>query len=310
MKEPDRSEIWPSLPLDAWRDTYATLHMWSQVIGKIRLARAPMLNHWWQVTLYVTARGLTTSPIPYGARTFQIDFDFITHRLGIETSQGEERTFELGSYSVAEFYARVMAAMAELGLDVKIWTHPVEVVESIPFEQDRQHASYDPDYANRVWRILVQADRVLHEFRSGFLGKASPVHFFWGGFDLALTFFSGRRAPPHPGGLPNVGDWVNQEAYSHECSSTGFWPGSGAIQEPAFYAYAYPEPDGYKVYPVQPEPAFYSPEMGLFILRYEDVRSAADPDAALLAFFRSTHAAGAALAGWDRAALEREPSAG
>jgi hypothetical protein len=284
--------------------------MWSQVIGKIRLARAPMLNHWWQVTLYVTSRGLTTSPIPYGTRTFQIDFDFITHRLVIKTSQGEERTFELGSYSVAEFHERVMAAMAELSLEVKIWTHPVEVEQSIPFEQDRQHATYDPEYANRVWRILVQADRVLHEFRSGFLGKASPVHFFWGGFDLAMTYFSGRRAPPHPGGVPNVGDWVNQEAYSHECSSRGFWPGSGAIQEPAFYAYAYPEPDGYKDHPVQPEPAFFSPEMRLFILRYEDVRSAVDPDAALLAFFRSTHAAAADLAAWDRAALEREPKAG
>jgi hypothetical protein len=283
--------------------------MWSQVIGKIRLARAPMLNHWWQVTLYVTARGLTTSPIPYGTRTFQIDFDFSAHRLVIETSDGEERTFELASYTVAEFYRRVMAAMAGLGLDVKIWTHPVEVEQSIPFEQDRQHATYDPDYANRAWRILVQTDRVLHEFRSGFLGKASPVHFFWGGFDLAMTFFSGRRAPPHPGGVPNVADRVNQEAYSHECSSRGFWPGSGAIQEPAFYAYAYPEPDGYKEQTVQPEQAFYSPEMGLFILRHEDVRSAPDPDAALLAFFRSTHAAAADLAGWDRSALERETSA-
>lgn len=310
MKEPDRGEIWPGLPLDAWRDTYATLHMWSQVIGKIRLACAPMINHWWQVPLYVTARGLTTSPIPYGTRTFQIDFDFVTHRLVIETSQGAERTFELDSYSVAEFYERAMAAMSELGLDVKIWTHPVEVELSIPFEQDRQHATYDPEYANRVWRILVQADRVLHEFRSGFLGKASPVHFFWGGFDLAITFFSGRRAPPHPGGVPNVANWVNQEAYSHECSSSGFWPGSGAIQEPAFYAYAYPEPDGYGEYSVQPEQAFYSPEMRLFILRYDDVRSAADPDAALLAFLRSTYAAAADLAGWDRAALEREASPG
>jgi hypothetical protein len=310
MEEPDRSHVWPSLPLDAWRDTYATLHMWSQVIGKIRLACAPMLNHWWQVPLYVTTRGLTTSPIPYGTRTFQIDFDFLTHRLAIETSQGAERTFGLGSYSVADFYARVMTAMAELGLDVKIWTHPVEVEQSIPFEEDRQHASYDPEYANRVWRILVQTDRVLHQFRGDFLGKASPVHFFWGGFDLAMTFFSGRRAPPHPGGVPNVGNWVNQEAYSHECSSRGFWPGSGAIQEPAFYAYAYPEPDGYTDYPVRPEQAFYSPEMRLFILRHDDVRGAADPDAALLAFFRSTHAAAVDLAKWDRGALERGGTTG
>jgi hypothetical protein len=310
MNEQDRGADWPSLPLDAWRETYETLHMWSQVIGKIRLARAPMLNHWWQVTLYVTARGLTTSPIPDGTRTFQIDFDFIGHHLVIQTSHGEERRFALGSYSVAEFHERVMAALAELGLEVKIWTHPVEVEQSIPFEEDRQHATYDPDYAHRAWRILVQADRVLHEFRGGFLGKASPVHFFWGGFDLAMTFFSGRRAPRHPGGVPNMADWVNQEAYSHECSSAGFWPGSGATQEPAFYAYAYPEPDGYKDRPVQPEAAFYSPEMGLFLLRYDDVRAAADPDAALLAFFRSTHAAAADLAGWDRAALERGPGSG
>ena len=306
MKKANGAEVWPSLPLDAWRDTYATLHMWTQVIGKIRLARAPMLNHWWQVPLYVTARGLTTSPIPYGTDTFQIDFDFITHRLVIDTSNGAERTFALGSYPVAEFYERVMAALAELGLDIRIWTHPVEVEQSIPFEQDRQHATYDPEYANRVWRILVQTDRVLHQFRSGFLGKASPVHFFWGGFDLALTFFSGRRAPPHPGGIPNLGDWVNRESYSHECSSTGFWPGSGAIQEPAFYAYTYPEPSGYSEAHVQPGQAFYSPDMRLFILRYEDVRSAADADAALLAFFRSTYDAAADLAAWDRAALERE----
>jgi hypothetical protein len=266
-----------------------------------------MVNHWWQVPLYVTARGLTTSPIPHGTRTFQIDFDFIAHRLLIEASDGSERTFELGSYSVAEFYRRVMSAMAELGLDVKIWTHPTEVEQSIPFEQDLQHAAYDADYANRLWRILVQADRVLHEFRGDFIGKASPVHFFWGGFDLAMTFFSGRRAPPHPGGVPNVGDWVNQEAYTHECSSRGFWPGGGPMQEPVFYAYAYPEPPGFKDYPVEPERAFYSLEMREFFLRYEDVRGAVDPDAALLAFFRSTHSAAADLGGWDRAALERRP---
>jgi hypothetical protein len=305
--DPGGAGAWPSLPLEAWRDTYATLHMWTQVIGKIRLARAPMVNHWWHVPLYVTARGLTTSPVPYGTRTFQIDFDFITHRLSIVTSDGAERAFELGSYAVAEFYERVSAAMTELGLHVKIWTHPVEVETSIPFEQDREHATYDPEYANRLWRILLQADRVLHEFRGGFLGKASPVHFFWGGFDLAMTFFSGRPAPPHPGGVPNVGDQVNQEAYSHECSSAGFWPGGGAIQEPAFYAYTYPEPDGYADHPVRPEQAFYSPQMRLFVLRYEDVRGAADPDGALLAFLRSTYGAAAELAAWDRAALEREP---
>jgi hypothetical protein len=305
MKEQERAEAWPSLPLDAWRDTYQTLHMWTQVIGKIRLARAPKVNHWWHVTLYVTARGLTTSPMPYGTRTFQIDFDFIAHRLVIQTSDGAEHTFALASYSVAEFYARVMAALRELDLPIRIWTHPIEVEQPIPLDQDRQHATYDPEYANRAWRIIAQADRVLHTFRGGFLGKASPVHFFWGGFDLALTLFSGRRAPPHPGGNPYMADWINQEAYSHECDSMGFWPGSGVIPDAAFYAYSYPEPEGYKDYPVQPQQAFYSPEMRIFILRYEDVRTAADPDAALLAFFRSTHAAAADLAHWDRGALER-----
>jgi hypothetical protein len=309
MKTADRSETWPSLPLDEWRETYATLHMWTQVIGKIRLACAPMVNHWWQVTFYVTPRGLTTSTIPHGGRAFQIDFDFTEHRLVIATDARTERSFELGSYPTAEFYGRVVRAMTELDLPVKIWPHPVEVEVAIPFEQDRQHATYDPEYANRLWRILVQVDRVLHRFRSAFLGKASPVHFFWGGFDLAMTFFSGRRAPTHPGGIPHLADWVMREAYSHECSSRGFWPGSATLQEPAFYAYAYPEPDGFKDYPIEPAEAFWSREMREYFLRYEDVRRAADPDAMLLSFFRSTHAAAAELGGWDRAALERAPSA-
>jgi hypothetical protein len=267
-----------------------------------------MLNHWWNVPLYVTARGLTTSPIPYGVRTFQIDFDFIRHRLLIVVSDGAERSFELGAYSVADFYHRITSALSELTLDVEIWTRPVEVEDAIAFEEDRQHAAYDPEYANRLWRILVHADRVLHEFRAGFLGKASPVHFFWGGFDIALTFFSGRGAPPHPGGIPNVGDWVMREAYSHECSSTGFWPGGGAVTEPAFYAYSYPEPEGYGKYRVEPAQAFYHPEMREYILRYDDVRRSDDPDRFLLAFFRSTYAAAASLAAWDRSALERKPS--
>jgi hypothetical protein len=303
------SETWPSLPLEEWRETYATLHMWTQVVGKIRLACAPMVNHWWQVTSYVTPRGLTTSPIPHGRRAFQIDFDFTGHRLVIATDAGAERSFELGSYPVAEFYGRVMRTMAELDVPVKIWPHPVEVEEPIPFEEDRRHATYDPEYASRLWRILVQVDRVLHRFRSGFIGKASPVHFFWGGFDMALTFFSGRRAPTHPGGIPHLADWVTREAYSHECTSRGFWPGSGAVQEPAFYAYAYPQPEGFEHQSIEPAEAFWSPEMREYLLRYEDVRGAADPDALLLGFFRSTHAAAAELGGWDRAALERAPSA-
>ena len=310
MKGEDHAAIWPSLPLAEWKDTYATLHMWTQVIGKIRLACAPRVNHWWQVPLYVSPRGLTTSAMPSGHRTFQIDFDFTAHRLLIETGEGRELTLELGSYSVAEFYRRVLDALAELDLRVPIWPHPVEVDPSIPFPEDHEHATYDPEYAHRWWRILVQVDRVLHQFRGGFLGKASPVHFFWGGFDLALTFFSGRRAPPHPGGIPNVGDWVMREAYSHECSSRGFWPGSALVPEPAFYAYAYPEPDGYQDHPIEPADAFYHPELREHLLRYEDVRAAADPDAALLAFFRTTHGAAADLAGWDRAALERDPGGG
>jgi hypothetical protein len=301
----DRGEIWPSLPLEAWRDTYATVHMWTQVVGKIRLACAPMVNHWWQATLYVTPRGLTTSTVPHGRRAFQIDFDFTDHRLVILTDDHVERAVALGSYPVAEFYARVMDAMRELGLPVRIWSRPTEVESAIPFEQDRQHATYDPEYANRLWRILVQADRLLHEQRSTFIGKASPVHFFWGGFDLAMTFFSGRSAPPHPGGVPNLADWVTREAYSHECTSRGFWPGSAGFPEPAFYAYAYPEPPGYADRRVEPAQAFWSPEMREFFLRYEDVRSAADPDALVLSFFRSTHAAAADLMGWDRKALER-----
>jgi hypothetical protein len=298
-------DAWPSLPLGDWEDTYATLHMWTQVIGKIRLALAPLINHWWQVPLYVTARGLTTSPIPYGTRTFQIDFDFLAHELHIDTSSGGQRSFPLAPRSVADTYYRTMEALRTLEIDVPIWTTPVEIANPIPFEQDDRHA-YDPDYAQRFWRILVQADRVLTGFRAGFLGKASPVHFFWGSFDLAVTRFSGRRAPVHPG-APNVADFVTREAYSHEVSSCGFWPGGGPISEPVFYAYAYPEPPGFKDYPIRPAEAFYSPELGEFLLPYEAVLNAESPDQALLAFAQSTYEAAANLGKWDRQNLERQP---
>jgi hypothetical protein len=299
------TEIWPSLPLEAWKDTYATLHMWTQIVGKIRLAQAPALNHWWQSPLYVTARGLTTSPIPYARQAFQIDFDFIDHKLRIQTSAGETRTLELRSRSVADFYTELMAALRALGIEVRIWTMPQEVEQPIRFEQDRLHATYDPEYAHRFWRILAQTDRVLTAFRSRFLGKCSPVHFFWGSFDMAVTRFSGRPAPEHPGGVPQLADWVVREAYSHEVSSCGFWPGGGPLPEPVFYSYAYPEPEGFKDYPVRPEAAYYHPDMREFVLPYEAMRTAADPDQALLAFLQSTYEAAADLSRWDRAALER-----
>jgi Family of unknown function (DUF5996) len=297
--------IWPSLPLAAWQDTYATLHRWTQIVGKIRLALAPNLNHWWQSTLYVTSRGLTTSVIPYGTRTFQISFDFLDHQLQIETSDGMIKRIPLTPRSVADFYQNVMTALSEIGIEVQIWTMPQEIAEPLRLDQDDQHTAYDPEYAQRFWRILVQADRVMTLFRSQFMGKSSPVHFFWGSFDLAVTRFSGRRAPEHPGGVPNMADWVTREAYSHEVSSCGFWPGGGAVVEPVFYAYAYPAPEGFQDYPVQPQAAFYSSDMQEFILPYEAVRQADDPDAALLTFLQSTYEAAANLGHWDRAALER-----
>ena len=297
---------WPALPVAEWRDTYATLHMWTQVVGKVRLARAPMLNHWWQVPLYVTSRGLTTSAMPDGPRTFQIDFDFIDHSLRLETSSGDTRTLALTSRSVADFYRETMDALRALGIQVSIWTRPVEIENPIPFEQDHQHATYEPEQAHRFWRALAQAARVLEASRTGFVGKCSPVHFFWGSFDLAVTRFSGRRAPPHPGGIPNLADWVTRESYSRECSSCGWWPGSGAIEEPAFYAYAYPEPEGYATHPVLPPEAFYHPEMREFILRWDDVRRAAEPERMVLDFARSTYAAAAERGRWDRAELESD----
>ena len=301
---------WPPLPFDAWRDTCATLHMWLQIVGKTRLALTPMENHWWQVALYVTPRGLTTSAMPYGSRTFAADFDFLDHHLYLRLSDGATREVPLVPRSVAEFYAAYLEALRSLGLEVRIRPVPVEVERAIPFPEDREHASYDAEAANRCWRVLAQADRVLKRFRGRFLGKASPVHFFWGSFDLAATRFSGRPAPRHPGGAPNCPDYVMVEAYSHECSSCGFWPGGGAIAEPAFYAYAYPEPAGYADHPVRPDGAYYSPEVREFILPYETVRVAAAPDETLLDFCQSTYEIAADLGRWDRAALDRSPAAG
>jgi hypothetical protein len=298
---------WPSLPLEEWKDTYATLHRWTQIVGKIRLVQTPLINHWWNVTLYVTSRGLTTSPIPYEGRIFEIEFDFIDHNLLINSSDGSSKTVRLYSRSVAEFYEETMAALRSLDIAVTIWTIPVEVEERTPFEQDHIHAVYDPEYAHRVWAILLQTGRVFTEFRSRFLGKVSPVHFFWGAFDLAVTRFSGRPAPQHPG-APNVGRFVAVEAYSHEVSSCGFWPGGGPVGMPAFYAYGYPEPEGFKEYPIKPKEAFYHEQMREFLLPYEVVRTAKAPDQVLLTFLQSTYEATATLNRWDRTALERTPA--
>ncbi len=298
---------WPELPTAAWRETYETLHLWTQIVGKIRLVRAPWLNHSWHVALYVTARGLTTSPIPNGAGTFQIDLDFIDHVLRISTSDGGGRQFALAGQSVAGFYAGIMAALAELGIHIAIDEMPNELPEPITFSQDHRHASYDPDAVRRFFQILVGVDCVFKQFRTGFLGKASPVHFFWGSFDLAVTRFSGRRAPRHPGGVPHLSDDVACEAYSHEVSSAGFWPGSGVIDYPAFYSYAYPEPAGFRTTPVRPDAAFFSEALGEFVLPYDAVRTAAQPKVALLEFLQSTYEAAANSAKWDRDVLECAP---
>jgi hypothetical protein len=299
---------WPELPpLSDWEDTCATVHLWTQVVGKVRLEAGPDLAHWWGVTLYVTPRGLTTGPMPSAEGTFQIDFDFIAHALHVITSDGRSRSFDLEPMSVAEFYRRTMDAFDALGLDVSIWPVPVELPEVTPFAEDEQHASYDADAVQAFWRALVAADRVFTAFRARFLGKSSPSHFFWGAFDLAVTRFSGRPAPKHPGGYPNVADWVMHEAYSHEVASAGFWPGTGGLGEAAFYAYAYPMPDGFADADVEPEAAYFFDDLGEFVLPYEAVRTAPDPDAALMQFLESTYAASADLAGWDRAALERQP---
>jgi hypothetical protein len=298
---------WPELATGAWRETCETLQLWTQIVGKIRLARTPWLNHSWHVALYVTARGLTTSPVPDGIGSFQIDFDFIDHLLRISTSDGATRRFALAGKSVAAFHAAIMADLSALGIQVAIDEMPNELPEPIRFSQDTGHASYDPDAVARFFRILVNADRVFKQFRTGFLGKASPVHFFWGSFDLAVTRFSGRRAPRHPGGVPHLPDEVACEAYSHEVSSAGFWPGSGAIDYPAFYSYAYPEPAGFRGTKVRPDAAFFSEALGEFILPYDAVRNAAAPDQALLDFLQSTYEAAANAAKWDRDALECAP---
>ncbi|MGE9010180.1 DUF5996 family protein [Leptospira interrogans] len=295
---------WPELPTATWRDTYATLHLWTQIIGKIRLTKAPWLNHSWHVALYVTPRGLTTSPVPDGTRTFEIDLDFIDHVLRISTSDGAKRQFALPGKSVANFFAATMMTLTELDISVTIDEMPNELPDPVRFSEDNVHASYDPEAIKRFLQILVNCDRVFKQFRTGFLGKASPVHFFWGSFDLAVTRFSGRRAPRHPGGVPHLSDDVACEAYSHEVSSTGFWPGNGAIDYPAFYCYAYPEPAGFRATKVRPDAAFFSEALGEFILPYDAVRTADDPDQALLDFLQSTYEAAAISAKWDRDALE------
>ncbi|HWM82898.1 MAG TPA: DUF5996 family protein [Pseudolabrys sp.] len=298
-------EAWPELSYAAWKDTCETLHLWTQIVGKIRAAQTPWLNHSWHVTLYVSARGLTTSAIPYGARTLEIEFDFIDHVLWLRDNEGRTRQVMLKPQTVAEFYAAVFAALAELRFDIRIHTMPNEIVDPIRFDEDRVHRSYDADYANRFWRILMQSDRLFTKFRTGFLGKASPVHFFWGSFDLAVTRFSGRRAPLHPGGVPNLSNAVAQEAYSHEVSSAGFWPGGGGVVDyPAYYSYAYPAADGFARAAVQPAAAFFSTDLSEFLLPYDAVRIADDPDGIVLAFLQSTYEAAADTGHWDRAALE------
>jgi len=297
-------EPWPTLPLEAWSDTYATLHLCTQIAGKIRLTLSPWINHSWNVTLYVTSRGLTTSPVPHGTRTCEILFDFIDHEVQVLASDGGFGRLPLEPQSVAAFYRRLMGEMERLGLPVHIVRKPNEVAEPIPFDRDETHCAYDPDYANRFWRILVQADRVFKVFRGRFGGKCSPVHFFWGAPDLAVTRFSGRPAPPHPGGIPNLPDPVTVEAYADEVSSCGFWPGGGPVAHPAFYSYAYPQPAGFAEAPIRPEAAFYNTDLGEFILPYDVVRTSASPDDTLLEFLQTTYEAAANLAGWDRATLE------
>ena len=302
---------WPDLAFPDWADTCATLHLWTQIVGKIRLAHAPMVNHWWQVPLYVTTCGLTTSPIPFGDLSFQIDFDFIAHALRIQTTRGDVETVALGPRTVAEFHAEIMGRLRGLGLETRIWTMPVEIAEAIPFEQDFTHASYDPEYVRRFWQVLVSAERILTRFRAPFLGKVSPVHFFWGSFDMAVTRFSGRAAPRLEGNSPNLGAWVMEEAYSHEVSSCGFWPGNGGFGKAAFYSYAYPEPPGFASAPMFPEAAYYDVNLKQFILSYDAVRQAKSPDDDLMKFLTCTYRAAADLGRWNRATLEhviRDPA--
>jgi hypothetical protein len=298
------STVWPELPYTAWRETCATLQLWTQIVGKIRLTQTPWLNHSWHVTLYVTSRGLTTSPIPHGSRTFEIEFDFVSHALVIDVSDGASRRIPLEPRTVADFHAAVTSALDELGVPVRIRDYPCEIAGAKPFTEDRIHFAYDREYAQRFWKVLVQIDRVFKQFRTAFIGKASPVHFFWGSFDLAVTRFSGRRAPPFTGKVPGMHPAVMQEAYSHEVSSAGFWPGGNGIDYAAFYSYAYPTPTQFKSFPVQPPGAAFNEALGEYLLPYDTVRTAANPDAALLAFLQSTYEAAAESAKWDRAALE------
>lgn len=299
----DAAVIWPALSYPAWRDTAATLHLWTQIVGKVRLALTPWVNHSWQVPFYVTARGLSTSPIPADRESFEVEFDFIAHELCVRASWGAERTIALEPQAVADFYRKVSDLLDGMGVRVRIGEMPNEIPDPIPFSRDRLHAAYDPGAAHAFWRVLMQADRLFKLFRSGFLGKASPVHFFWGSFDLAATRFSGRPAPLHPGGVPSLPDAVAQEAYSHEVSSAGFWPGNDAFPEAAFYSYAYPEPDGFRAARLPPG-ARFEQSLGEFVLPYDAVRTAADPDALLLEFLSSTYTAAADAGRWDRSALE------
>lgn len=300
-----RAAQWPSLPYDAWEDVYGTLHLWTQIVGKMRVAQMPWVNHSWHVPLYVTARGLTTSPIPHADGIFQVDFDFVRHRLVVASSEGGERTVPLRSQTVADFHDELLRELGQLGIRVSIHSRPNEIEPAIPFSEDHTHSAYDPEMATRFWRMLVQSERVMQRFRARFTGKCSPVHFFWGSFDLAVTRFSGRPAPMHPGGVPNLPDWIAREAYSHEVSSAGFWPGGGPHKFPLFYSYAYPEPEGFASAVIPVEGAFYSEDLHEFILPYDAVRDAASPGDALLTFLESTYAAAADLGGWDRGALER-----
>ncbi len=291
---------WPALPLEQWKDTYATLHMWTQIVGKVRLALTPLINHWWNVPLYVSARGLTTSAIPYRDRPFELWFDFLDQQLVLQMSDGSRESIPLRAMSVADFYKEVLGMLRSSGIEVKIWHMPVEVPDPIPFDEDHVHASYDPEAAQRFWTILLSVQCVFEEFRSRFVGKCSPIHFFWGSFDLAVTRFSGRPAPERPGA-----DRITREAYSHEVSSVGFWPGAGTVTGPAFYSYAAPEAPGFRDWPVRPEPARYDPQLSEFLLMYGDMRTSTSPTAALLDFCQSTYEAAATLGKWDRDALER-----
>lgn len=303
----EEKDTWPDLRLEDWRPTYTTLHLWTQLLGKTRLALSPPQNHWWHTALYVSTRGLATSPIPYGDRTFEIELDFVEQMLVARVSDGVTRSLPLAAQPVADFYRAYLTLLRSLDINVTMRAVPSEVADPIPFPEDRIHATYDPNAALRCWRLMVQVDRVMKVFRGRFIGKCSPVHFWWGGFDIACTRFSGRPAPPHPGGVPNIPDYVNREAYSHECISAGWWPGAIGmpVEAPVFYAYAYPEPPGCPDAQIRPIGAHYHPVMRDWVLPYDVVREASDPDAALTAFLESTYEAAATLAGWDRTALER-----